>query len=166
MGLTDLKGWEMWWFSSSLHNQEMLGSILGPAGNLQQVMEIHKQRITNFYLLTNTLISNISTVSQWILHSTCTQSPVHGYTHIHFITILLALQQCHNVKLIKIPSVLIFHKTVTMKLSNFIHQGFSSCLNLVSCKIFMFHLWFEQCTLVIQFNNHIVGKILGIVCCP
>jgi hypothetical protein len=85
----------------------------------------------------------MSTISQWILHSTCTQTPVHGYTPIHFIIISLASQQCRNVKLIIVLSIYIFHKMVTMKLSNIIHLGFSSCLNLVSCKIFMFHfrLW-------------------------
>jgi len=83
----------------------------------------------------------MSIVSPQILHSTCTQTPVHGYTPIHFTIISLASQQCRNVKLIIVSSTYIFHKMVTMKLSNIIHQGSSSCLNLVSCKIFMFHLW-------------------------
>jgi len=83
----------------------------------------------------------MNTVSQWILHSTCTQSPVHGYIHIHFIIISLASQQCRNVELIIIPSIYTFHKMATMKLRNITHQGFSSCSNLVSCKIFIFHLW-------------------------
>jgi hypothetical protein len=84
----------------------------------------------------------MSTVSHWIFHSTCTQFPVHSCKHIHFIIISLASWQCCNVKLIIVPSTYIFHEMITMKLSNIIHQGFS-CLNLVSCKIFMFHLWLE-----------------------
>jgi len=58
--------------------------------------------------------------------------------HNHLISFAAVSQHETNYSPVRIY---FFHEMLTMKLRNIIHLGFSSCLNLVSCKIFMFHLW-------------------------